>query len=410
MSLSQSVIIQPIKKKYNIKQWNEEKQDKLSVENFNKLDKMSDLFCNDQVRLKYNINKIIQDMQDFLQKVNLQQLKPPFLHNTFGIWRKTSFEKLDMLVRLCTFKQQQSWKKVFYERIDQELFQQYILRLQEPYMNQILYENYQIPQQLEPNLLKKTLQLYQELSDLSQVIREWCIQLEITFDIIDRVNLYQICNTKQCYYISDNIKKEFDINKIQIDSLNKKGNNLQDFLMKKALVFGVRKLQGLFKQKGLTWGTILTVLYSVAAGTANPVIAILIGSMGNSVVGNILQVVSDYLEKDDKKQLINNLIVELSPIVKSLKQQNEMCEVNILKCFEANNESDYQLAKEELKHSIEKLMENDIDEYTYSKGVLLQEKHVGEWNVIDYAEDLEEEIQGDFALIGLPSQSKKNNY
>lgn len=48
--------------------------------------------------------------------------------------------------------------------------------------------------------------------------------------------------------------------------------------------------------------------------------------MGNSVVSNVLSAISEYLEKDDKRKIINNLIQELSPIVKSLKSQNELCE------------------------------------------------------------------------------------
>lgn len=59
MDFSKSVIVIPTKVKGIMSEEEKKRLEIKACENFNSLDKKADLFCDDQVRLKYGVNKII---------------------------------------------------------------------------------------------------------------------------------------------------------------------------------------------------------------------------------------------------------------------------------------------------------------------------------------------------------------
>lgn len=58
-----------------------------------------------------------------------------------------------------------------------------------------------------------------------------------------------------------------------------------------------------------------------------------------------------------------------------------------------------------MKASIEKILEIESDEYTFLDDRILKEDKMGEWNIIDYADDdlQESVVQGEFFCVDFPT-------
>ena len=111
-----------------------------------------DIFLQNEVQIKYDINKIFLNFEDNLKHLNFSNTKAPFIPNTFNLWRFQAWKKIEMLTKGMEFKTVQKIKKNVLEKIDGYFFICFCNKIKEPYFNLVFFENYKMPVIIDENM------------------------------------------------------------------------------------------------------------------------------------------------------------------------------------------------------------------------------------------------------------------
>lgn len=70
--------------------------------------------------------------------------------------------------------------------------------MKQPYFDSIYYEKYAIPNNLDISKIRKhSSELAKEMRKLAHIITEWCINIELSTDMIERAEALHLYNSKQ---------------------------------------------------------------------------------------------------------------------------------------------------------------------------------------------------------------------
>ena len=69
--------------------------------------------------------------------------------------------------------------------------------MKNPYFDMIFFENYGVPKNIDTHTARKDFGLVSEIEKLSYAITDWCIQMEIASDIVERAEELGYFNIKK---------------------------------------------------------------------------------------------------------------------------------------------------------------------------------------------------------------------
>ncbi|KAL4508441.1 hypothetical protein ABPG72_003745 [Tetrahymena utriculariae] len=309
------------------------------------------------LKLHYDIiaNKIL--------KTDLNTHKPPFIPFTFSEWRRDAFNSLEIELEKLSFAEKQDAKREFINMVDGDLLYLFQKKMKQPYFELVFYENYAIPKGLDFQAARKDYHLFKDLEALANQISEWCIQIEISADLVDRAELY---NYFSCEKEEKQIYKDLK-EQLQASSSSTVGEKIRKFF-KSTLSYSIKSLSNIVWTKGIALSNIsmgaLILLYYSFIGTSSLPVQILMPRMHISwLVGGIvgsyaLNKVADSIERGEVANNLTKITEIFREITLNLIEFNDNCEYSIKDCTLQKTEDDLQAKCQQLKKVIRHLLDN----------------------------------------------------
>jgi len=327
-----------------------------------KLDKYG-LILKNELNLKYQIEKIYKEFEQFLDNINFQKASAPFITNTFHVQRKSAFKALNHIIKDLNFEEKQIHYSKFVERVDKNLLKKFQYKLKEPYVDLVFQKHYNLPKNIDMKQIKEN-DAYTELYNLSVIVAIWTIEIELSADLIERATAYNL-------YKPEDEKKDL-IERLKASRENQNKFTMEGYtkkLFKSIMVKLIKKLSSFFSSKGfsftsISWSACVGVLYYIVGQAAMPWTILLSNINIPWICGGFLA--SKLLDKIGEKISRSEVIADLKYLEDVIQQNTEDLMVHyqeittaIDKCFAAETEKELEFFKDILKKKINLMLDPD---------------------------------------------------
>ncbi|KRX00242.1 hypothetical protein PPERSA_10741 [Pseudocohnilembus persalinus] len=354
--------------------------------------------------IQKKVKEFSKNIEAKIWETQLTVAKPPFMNSNFTKWRASILQSMKEFMEGYSFQDQQYFMQNFYEQVEKKLLADYVLKLKQPYFDQIYFNNYAVPKSLDIKFLKthNTQELQQLTQKLAYQITEWCLQIELSVDLTQKAEDYGLYSNKMSdSQLYTELKKDLTGEKKRTYA------ELTVKYFKQFISYGMKNISEILWSTGMsktniTYTSLLLVYYTFLGTGSIPISVIIpkskLAMIAGGVLGSLaLGKIAENLDTNELISELEDLHAVFYSITEKLKVWNQKGEKAIMNCLASQTPLQKEIQKKELDQTFKELLEQ-TEKFKEQQEQMLQvidlvEKEVeGGWTVLEHKRDAEPEI------------------